>query len=236
MDTIRHRKILAYLKKRKSCTIPEIMEKFGISQATAYRDIYTLSRSDAVERVKGGAVYNETTRTFQETSGFMDRIITHRAAKTAAAQKAVPLVKEGDIVFIDSSTTTYEFALLLLQQHLDHLTIITNALAAMNLFRKFPPYWTMIGIGGCYDPQLNSILGLSAVEQLSQVNITKAFISCFGVDDKTATTNHERQAEFLRKVLDIADRRYLIADHTKIGRKGLYRIAPRGAFDAILTD
>ncbi len=236
MDTIRHRKILAYLKKRKSCTIPEIMEKFGISQATAYRDIYTLSRSDAVERVKGGAVYNEMAGGVREPSGFMDRIITHRAAKIAAAQKAVSLVKEGDIVFIDSSTTMYEFAVLLQRQPLEHLTVITNALAVMNLFRKFPPYWTMIGIGGCYDQQLNSILGLSAVEQLSQFNITKAFVSCFGVDDKTATTNHERQAEFLRKVLDMADSRYLVADHTKIGRKGLYRIAPRGAFDAILTD
>ena len=53
---------------------------------------------------------------------------------------------------------------------------------------------------------------------------------------RTATTNHERQAEILRKVLDAADRRYLIIDHTKIGRKGLYRIAARGGFDAIISD
>ena len=56
------------------------------------------------------------------------------------------------------------------------------------------------------------------------------------MDDKNVTTNHERQAEMLRKVLDTADKRYLIVDHTKIGRKGLYRIAARGGFDAIITD
>ena len=106
----------------------------------------------------------------------------------------------------------------------------------MNLFRKFPPHWSMIGLGGNYDPQLNSILGDSALEQLSRLNITKAFISGFGLDSSTATTNHERQAEILRKVLDAADRRYLIIDHTKIGRKGLYRIAARGGFDAIISD
>ena len=106
----------------------------------------------------------------------------------------------------------------------------------MNLFRKFPPHWSMIGLGGNYDPQLNSILGMSALEQLSRFNLTKAFVSCFGVDDKSATTNHERQAEMLRKVLDAADRRYLIVDRGKIGRKGLYRIAARGGFDAVLCN
>ena len=106
----------------------------------------------------------------------------------------------------------------------------------MHLFRKFPPHWSMIGLGGNYDPQLNSILGVSAIEHLSHFNVTKAFISAFGLDDKTATTNHEQQAEILRRVLDAADKRYLIIDHTKIGRKGIYRIAARGGFDAILTD
>ena len=54
--------------------------------------------------------------------------------------------------------------------------------------------------------------------------------------DKNVTTNHEHQSEILRKVLDAADRRYVIADHTKLGRKGLYRIAARGGFDEIITD
>ena len=106
----------------------------------------------------------------------------------------------------------------------------------MHLFRKFPAHWSLIGLGGNYDPQLNSILGISALEQLARYNVTKAFVSGFGLDDKTATTNHEHQAEILRKVLDAADKRYLLIDHTKLGRKGLYRIAARGGFDAIISD
>jgi DeoR/GlpR family transcriptional regulator of sugar metabolism len=94
----------------------------------------------------------------------------------------------------------------------------------------------MIGLGGNFDPRLNSILGAAAIEQLSRFNITKAFISAFGLDEKTATTNHEQQSDILRRVLDAADKRYLIIDHSKLGRKGIYRIAARGGFDAILTD
>ena len=77
---------------------------------------------------------------------------------------------------------------------------------------------------------------MSALEQLSRYNVSKAFISAFGLDDKTATTNHEHQAEMLRKVLDAADKLYLLVDRIKLGRKGLYRISARGAFNAIITD
>ena len=130
----------------------------------------------------------------------------------------------------------YELALLLAHENFDHLTVITNAVAVMNLFRKFPPHWAMIGLGGNYDLQLNSIIGVSALEQLSRYNVSKAFVSAFGLDAKNATTNHERQAEILHKVLDLADKRYLAVDSSKFGRKGLYRISARGGFDAIISN
>ena len=236
MDNIRLRRILAHLKERKTCSVAEIMETFGISSATAHRDIAALAKRDAVERVRGGVVYNDAPDVRSSSANYQERIVAQRSEKIAAARKALTLICEGDIIFLDSSTTTYELALMLIHEQFDHLTVITNAIAVMHLFRKFPPHWSMIGLGGNYDPQLNAILGLSALEQLSRFNLTKAFVSCFGVDDKNATTNHEHQAEMLRKVLDAADRRYLIVDHKKIGRKGLYRIAARGGFDAIISD
>lgn len=236
MDNLRIRRVLAYLKQKKSCTVEELMEKFGVSSATAHRDIALLAKRDAVERVRGGIVYNDAPEARANSANYQERVTLRRTEKTSAARKALALIGEGDIIFLDSSTTTYELALLLMHAEFDHLTIITNSLAVMGLFRKMPAHWAMIGLGGNYDVQLNSILGMSALEQLSRFNLTKAFVSCFGVDDKNVTTNHERQAEMLRKVLDAADRRYLIVDHTKIGRKGLYRIAARGGFDAIITD
>ena len=51
-----------------------------------------------------------------------------------------------------------------------------------------------------------------------------------------ATTNHERQSELIKKVLDAAESRYLLADRSKFGRTGLYRLSAIGAFDAVVTD
>ena len=236
MDNIRIRQILAYLKARKSCTLKELMDAFGVSSATIHRDVAILAKRDAVERVRGGLIYNETPAPSGNAAAYQERVVTHRSEKIMVAQKALHVIEEGDIIFLDSSTTVYELALLLTHGEFDHLTIITNAIPVMHLFRKFPAHWSLIGLGGNYDPQLNSILGISALEQLARYNVTKAFVSGFGLDDKTATTNHEHQAEILRKVLDAADKRYLLIDHTKLGRKGLYRIAARGGFDAIISD
>ena len=236
MDNLRIRKIINFAKERKSCSIAELMEKFGVSSATIHRDIELLAKRDVIERVRGGIIYNDAPNARASSADYQDRVVARRTEKIAAAKRALALVEEGDIIFLDSSTTVYEMALLLMQCKFDHLTVITNAIPVMHLFRKFPPHWSMIGLGGNYDPMLNSFLGSSALRELERLTITKAFVSAFGVNDKIATTNHEHQMGLVTRVLDIANKRYLLVDHSKFGRTGLYRLATRAAFDAIISD
>jgi len=238
MEILRTRRILDYLKTRKSCSLKELMEKFNVSSATIHRDVESLARRDAIERVRGGVVFNDAmvAKARSNSSAYQERAVANRREKSRIAEEALSLIQDGDIVFLDSSTTVHELAARLVKEDFDHLSVVTNAIAVMNLFEKFPTHWAMIGLGGNYDPQLNSILGASALEQLKSFNITKAFMSCFGVDDHCATTNHERQAEMLRHVISTGAKSYLLADHTKIGRTGLYRFASRCAFSGVITD
>ena len=105
--------MLEYLKDRKSCSIAELMRKFGISSATAHRDVLLLAKRDAVERVRGGIVYSDAPDVRTNMSAFSERMVSRRSEKSAAARKALALITEGDIIFLDSSTTAYELALLL---------------------------------------------------------------------------------------------------------------------------
>ena len=235
MDKLRTKQIYEYLKQHETCSFAELMQRFSVSSATIHRYAEELSKRDAVTRVRGGLSFNKAEAPREDTSAYLDRVVTNRKEKVAAAREALSVIAEGDIVFLDSSTTVYELALLLREANFAHLTIVTNSVAIIQNFRKFPSHYVLIGLGGSYDPHLNSILGSGTTEQLSHMNITKAFISAFGIDDKNVTTNHERQAELLRHVLASADKRYLIADSTKFGRRGLYRISAKGGFDAIFT-
>ena len=235
MEKLRTLRILEYLRKRKSCTLVELMAKFNVSSATIHRDVEELARRDAVERVRGGLVYNEAAPTPQNAANFSERVVANRSGKCAAARKALAIIREVDILFLDTSTTVYELALLLRESPLEHLTIVTNSVAVTQNFRKYPPQWVLIALGGNYDPQLNSTLGAAALEQLERFNLTRAFISAFGIDDKNVTTNHERQAEMIHRVLASAEKRYLLVDKSKFGRTGLYRLSARGGFDAIFS-
>ena len=235
MEKLRLKRIYEYLKQHQTCSYPELMERFSVSYATIHRYAKELSKRDAVTRIRGGLAFNKSEAPREDTVAYLDRVVTNRKEKIASARKALSAISEGDIVFLDSSTTVYELALLLREANFSHLTIVTNSISIISNFRKFPSHYVLIGLGGSYDPNLNPILGSETTEQLSHMNVTKAFVSAFGVDDKNVTTNHERQAELLRNVLSSADKRYLIVDETKFGRRGLYRISAKGGFDAIFT-
>ena len=237
MRKLRTLDIVDYVKAKKRCTLAHLMQKFKVSSATIHRDVAELVAAGHLERVRGGVAFFPRTEAAPTAFGtFHDRASVNREAKERIAARALEYVTEGDILFLDSSSTTAALASAIAARAFTNITLVTNSVAIMENFHKMPRNYVLIALGGNYDPQLNSILGDSALEQLSRLNITKSFVSGFGLDDSTATTNHERQAEILRKVLDAADRRYLIIDHTKIGRKGLYRIAARGGFDAIISD
>lgn len=236
MDKLRTKKIYDYLKRHEMCSFAELMRRFGVSSATIHRYADELSKRDAVTRVRGGLAFNKAEAPREDAAPFLDRVVTNRKEKIAAAGKALSVIAEGDIVFLDSSTTVYELALMLRDATFAHLTIVTNSVSIIQNFRKFPSHYVLIGLGGSYDANLNSILGSETTEQLSHMNVTKAFVSAFGVDARNVTTNHERQAELLRSVLSSADKRYLIVDNTKFGRRGLYRIAVTGSFDTIFSD
>lgn len=235
MESIRIHSILEYLKTAKTASLNELKEKFGVSTATIHRDAAVLSRRASVERVKGGLLYVGESDSGASGSSYLDRVVANRAGKLAASRKAISHIEDGDIIFLDSSTTIHELAALLHRRKFNHLTIVTNSVPVMQRFSKFPTHWSLIGLGGDFDPQLNSFVGEVTMAQLSGIRIGKAFVSAFGLDGDNATTNHARQAELLSTVLASAAGRYLVIDRTKLGRTGLYKVAQRSLFTEIIT-
>lgn len=239
MKSIRSFKLVDYVKARKYCSLAELMETFHVSSATIHRDVAELVQREVFQRVRGGVAFVDNTPVQQggvAASSYVERRAVNASAKEHIARSALAYVEEGDILFLDSSTTVAHLADELTRSSFTSLTIITNSVAVMQLFRRLPAHYVRIALGGNFDPQLNSFLGQSAFRELDRLTITKAFVSGFGVNDKIATTNHEDQAALVARVLEKASRRYLLIDKTKFGRTGLYRLAARGSFDAIISE
>ena len=237
MKNLRTYAIVDHLKEKKYCSVEELIRLFGVSPATMYRDIAELAARGAVQRVRGGVAFKEAAavRNQSNSTPFQERINRNRKEKEAISLQALRRVEEGDILFIDSSTTAYYFSQLLENSSFSNLTVITNSATIIQNFHKYPAHYVRIGLGGSYDMQLNSFLGRMTLSELEYLTVSKAFVSAFGIEDDKVTTNHESHGILLAKVLSLADRKYLLADRSKFGRSGLFRIAPPRAFDEILS-
>ncbi len=238
MKNLRSYAIVDFLKQKKYCSIDELVNHFHVSPATIYRDISDLSVRDVVQRVHGGIALREhaTGKSGASSSPFQERLNWNREKKEAIARRALQLIEENDILFLDSSTTVYYLAPLLEKSSFSNLTIVTNSVMIIQEFHKFPSHYVRIALGASYDVQLNAFLGQATLRELEYLEISKAFVSAFGITDDKVTTSHENHASLLMKVLQLSGRKYLLADKSKINHNGLFRFAHRRTFDEILTE
>ena len=200
MRKLRTLDIVDYVKAKKRCTLAHLMQKFKVSSATIHRDVAELVAAGHLERVRGGVAFFPRTEAAPTAFGtFHDRASVNREAKERIAARALEYVTEGDILFLDSSSTTAALASAIAARAFTNITLVTNSVAIMENFHKMPRNYVLIALGGNYDPQLNSFLGSSALRELERLTVSKAFVSCFGVDDRTVTTNHEHQAELVTR-------------------------------------
>ncbi len=240
MKNLRTFAIIDYLKQKKYCSVSELMEHFNVSPATIHRDITSLVRNNQIRKVHGGVAYidpvDATDRMTVLSSTFQERINWNQKFKLKISELAMREISEGDIIFLDSSTTVFFLAERLLESSFSNLTIVTNSAMIIQNFHKFPPHYVLISLGGTFDLQLNAFLGQAAIRELERLTVSKAFISAFGIDDDLVTTNHEYHSLLLLKVLEVAKQRYLLADRSKFDRSGLFRLGTRADFDRIISD
>jgi DeoR/GlpR family transcriptional regulator of sugar metabolism len=238
MKNLRALEIVDFLKDRKVCSMTDLMEHFQVSQATIHRDVADLARQKLINKVRGGVAINSVMPKPEESvnSHFSARIDKNIDKKLIIADKAAKYIQDGDIVFLDSSTTSYQLSRKIQSLKLTNLTIITNSVLIIQEFYKFPPHFFLISIGGNFNCQLNSFLGKTAVENLKRLKINRAFFSAVGIAGKKVSTFHEAHAEFLQEVIALAQESFLLLDSTKIGKSGIFQICTAGEITSVISE
>src|ERR671914_3146210 len=104
MPEQRQQRMAELIREAGSATVPELEEEFGVSAATARRDLAVLERQGKVKRTHGGAVIPGFT---QHEDSFQKRLNEAVEAKQRLGRAAVAVLDEDESVFNDSSTTAY---------------------------------------------------------------------------------------------------------------------------------
>ena len=228
--------ILNYVNRRKFCSTAELLKFFEVSPATLNRDLTELAETHKLRKVRGGVAALIPDDGGNPATSFRSRLQRNLENKALAARHAAELVRDGDILFLDSSTTVYQLARQLQSSSFANLTIVTNSLLIIQEFPLFPAHYFMIALGGNYDMQLNAFLGQMTMREVEPLAFSRCFFSALGIDSSGMYSRHESHALFLNRVLARSAEKNLVITEDKFGKTGIFRIAGIREVDHLICE
>ena len=210
-------RIVHELKKREFLSLNELMEIFqDVSASTLRRDLKSLNEDGQIDLIQGGAAIRIFS-TFD--SPISSRNIVNIETKNKIAKYAASLVKENDVVYIDTGTTALSLMKYLASKK---IIIVTTNVWLLNHLQGAVA--SCIVAGGEVNKETASITGPQAEEALRQMFFDIAFLGTSGVDAIAGiNTGDIREASIKRIVKGNAAKTYVLADSSKIGVASMYK-------------
>jgi len=210
--------------------ITELSDKLGVSEATIRRDLLSLEENGCVKRVHGGAIKIKNP---ESEPIFIEKAAMNYDAKEIIANLAVKLIDDSDIIYLDGGSTVQ-----ILAKHLGEkkgLTIVTNSLmAAVELFETDHK---VIIVGGEFRRLSRTVVGSLTRKILNSLKIKKAFLGTIGFSvEKGMTTTDPNEAYTKELVMNNAEKVFVLADSSKIGRDSFAVSGNTNLIDALITD
>jgi DeoR family transcriptional regulator, aga operon transcriptional repressor len=229
----RRRKILELLEHKGQITVGDIVEKFSISAVTARGDLDALASGGAAIRSHGGAV-----RQMEANRDYPLRLkaALHRSEKTKIGRAAADLIQPGEVIILDSGTTTAEIARQLKAKNLQQVTVITNALNIVSELVDANGI-SVIGLGGLLRPVSLSFVGPQAEAMLRDLHADRLFLAVDGFDfENGPSTPDVLEAQLNAVMMSVARETNVVADYSKLGRRSVSRIGPIEKVHRLITD
>ncbi|MEQ8580365.1 MAG: transcriptional repressor AgaR [Marinoscillum sp.] len=228
----RRNEILNAINSEGQVYVDELSAKFGVSEVTIRNDLDQLEQKSLLIRARGGAMKIEGRVGVDYNLSEKDKI--NYQEKVRIGRAAAKLIKNSEIVLIDSGTTTAEMVKNLTD--IEDLTVITNALNIATLLISHPGVNLTIP-GGYLRKNSQSLVGPLAERSLKNFYVDKAFLGVDGFDTKTGLyTPNIEEAHINELMIEIANEVILLADSSKFKKKSFAFICPIDKIDIVVTD
>ncbi len=170
----RHQKILDIIKEKKFVTVNALSKTLFVSLPTIRRDLSELHNQGMIIRNHGGAMILSE-GTYQIPLDFRNNYNTQK--KLDMCRKAAKLISNGDVVFVDASTSTMHIADFITA---NNITVVTNGMPIAILLAK--KNIKTIFVGGEVLPVSLGCGGELSKHIVSAFNYNLAFFSSYGIN------------------------------------------------------
>ena len=227
----RQEEILEILNKNKSATVDYLAKALYVSGATIRRDLKEMEKQGMIVRSHGGAMPFKSSSV--ETS-FLVREQKDTTAKRKIASLAVRLIKNGDSIFVDSSSTTsYVMELL---KDFTNLTVTTTGIRNATILSSTDNVKIYIA-GGLVSNHSNSISGTDTMDYISRIHADIAILSCTGISLETGVNDASiEQAKLKQRMRKNSTKVAILADSTKFGKTFMCHDFDFDEIDYLITE
>lgn len=221
--------IINILSETKSSSVRELAQKLYVSDATVRRDLNLLEKQGHVQRVFGGVILLESD---QKELPFYGHTTLENSKETLAL-KAVKLIKNGDVLMLDASSTSNA-----LIRHLNRfkgLTIITNSALTAGGLQELN---ARVFVTGGYMPRNSQgFVGNFAENMVRNFNADLLFFSCGALSyDGAASDAASEEMSIRRVMMKQCRKRVLLADHSKFGQQQTFNVCTLDEVDVLISD
>lgn len=228
----RQDKIVEIINAEGRVTVPDLAEKFGVTEDCIRKDLKQLDAQGALKKVYGGAISVAAAPERNVTK----RIGVYMAEKRAIAEKAYEQISPGETIFLDVSTTNLALAELI-AKGTKQVFVVSNMIEILRTLSTNPAL-TVLGTGGSVNTELDGFMGSMTLKMLEPMRFDKAFLGALAVDLESGDvlTYVWDDALIKQLVLGNASRSFLMVDAHKFDAAGNYAYAKLSDFDAVVTD
>ncbi len=216
--------VLEMIKSHKFCTVEQLVNELHYSPATIRRDLTHLAQKRLIQKSYGGA-------SFIGAGTFAEREHQFTTVKARLCLAAGELIRDGDIVFVDGTTTTYYLRDVLIKKQ--HLTVVTTNL---KLAIELCDHGVACFVPGGMLCDTTMLGGSMAAQALEHFCFDIAFLSPGRITHDGRFSIPEVFAGSTRAVLKNTQRCVCLYHKKKFGLHIPYCFGRLGIFDTVISD
>lgn len=234
--SLRMNQLINLINENDSLTVKELAKRLEVSEMTIRRDLNTLKEDDIIETSRGKATLlkNNRVETKYDNYELYSEKIRMNAEKERIGKYAASLIEEGDVITIDTGSTTDKLAKYVPEQ-MDITVLCYNYNVLSYLVQK--PQVDIIFPGGYFHPNGQFFESPQGNEFIEAIRVNKIFLSASGVHESlgiTCANNYEVLTK--RTALQMAQTRILLTDSSKFSQIRPAYFAQLSELDMIITD